>query len=193
MHWDLGSCVLGLMQNYKVMYGFYTLWKINAFNADGGDKPKVKHMVNIPIPLTGKEDTIHFIFCVMYLPAKTFFTALFSLRFSHKSYGYKEMWCSDFKVAPLTEYFCELRTSLRAIQSRSENTTSQNSALACTWRHCNVECSIHLAHNDSITIRDVLVTTQTSGRWIQNRFLSTVMAWKKKTDTVRTTLLLLRY
>ena len=85
-----------------------------------------------------KDTTIYF---VMYLPAKTFSTALFSLGCSHKSYGYKEMRCSDFKAAPLKEYFCEPRTSLRAIQCRSENTTSQNSALhehrkCITWRHC---------------------------------------------------------
>ena len=48
------------------------------------------------------------------------------------------------KATPLRERFCELRTSLRAFHSTSENTTSQNPALhyhrkCITWRHfCGV-------------------------------------------------------
>lgn len=93
---------------YKVIYDFYILWKTHTFDAgkaDVGDEPKVKKNT-LPIPLTGKADTtIYFVFSVMYLPAKSFFTSLFSLRFTHKSYVCKEMQRSDFKVAPLKEYF----------------------------------------------------------------------------------------
>lgn len=53
------------IQNYKVIYDFHFLWNthaIDAGDADGGNKPKVKKHI-FPIPFTGKADTkVQYIF-----------------------------------------------------------------------------------------------------------------------------------
>lgn len=123
-----------------------------------------------------------FVCCDVFTPAKTFifFTALCPLRFSHKSCGYKEMRCSDFKATrrKRKEYFASWEHLLGQFQSWSGNTTSQIFAAhehrkCITSRHCRVErtqpahnltcCVIHNTNlwgrddsEDTIIDRDVL-------------------------------------